>query len=110
MNSKKKLFGYVLFILGFVFTFTLGRLLGERFSIYFITALPPILQRPVLPFLFVAILDGLYINPYENLYLWAKLIDKLDSDYEQRRKIAPLSAGLLVGFFSAWGLAAKHLV
>jgi hypothetical protein len=110
MTNKLKLFSYILFIVAFIFSVTVGRLLGECFVGDFIAALPPILQNPILTFFCVALPLGLYVNPYENRYLWAKFIDKLDSEYQQRSKIAPLNAGIVVGFFSAWTSPSTALI
>jgi len=102
MITKLNLFGYISFVFGLFFASIVGMLLGEWFVGHFLTRLPSILQNPILSFFCVAIPCGLFVNPYENRHLWAKLIDKLDSDYEQRSKIAPINVGLVVGFFSAW--------
>lgn len=110
MINKLNSFGYIAFVLGLFFAVIVGRFLGEWFVGHFLDRLPTMLQNPILSFFCVAIPLGLYVNPYENRNLWAKFIDKLDSDYEQRSKIAPINVGLVVGFFSAWTSPSTDLI
>ena len=111
MINQLKLSSYTLFIGGFLFAVIIGRLCGEWFVEHYLIKLPTLLQNPMLAFFCVAIPIGLYINPYENCHLWAKLIDnKLASGYEKYSSIAPINVGLLVGFFSAWTSPSKAMI
>lgn len=102
MINKLELLGYILFMLGFLFMLIAGELAGEYFIRHFLTKLPLILQKPGLPFVFIIFTFGFFVNPYENRYIWAKFIAKLNSEYNQRSRIAPLNIGFMIGFISVW--------